>query len=73
MCAIPIHASITDLAATSDAWIVDIWGVMHNGECAYQAAAEAARAFRAAGEPCGVKGENPEPRLKLRGGLPGMQ
>ena len=36
---IPILTSIAELAATSDAWIVDIWGVMHNGERAYQAAA----------------------------------
>jgi HAD superfamily hydrolase (TIGR01459 family) len=49
MRAIPILTSIADLAATSDAWIVDIWGVMHNGERAYQAAAAAARAFRATG------------------------
>jgi HAD superfamily hydrolase (TIGR01459 family) len=47
--AIPIIASIAELAATSDAWIVDIWGVMHNGAGAYPAAAAAARAFRAAG------------------------
>jgi HAD superfamily hydrolase (TIGR01459 family) len=47
--AVPILASIAELAATSDAWIVDIWGVMHNGARAYAAAAEAARAFRAAG------------------------
>jgi HAD superfamily hydrolase (TIGR01459 family) len=49
MHAIPILSSIAELAATTDAWIVDIWGVMHNGERAYQAAAEAARAFRMAG------------------------
>jgi HAD superfamily hydrolase (TIGR01459 family) len=46
---IPILASIAELAATSDAWIVDIWGVMHNGERAYATAAHATRAFRAAG------------------------
>jgi HAD superfamily hydrolase (TIGR01459 family) len=49
MSAIPILASIAELAATSDAWIVDIWGVMHNGLRAYEAAAEACRAFRADG------------------------
>lgn len=47
--AIPIVASIAELAATTDAWIVDIWGVMHNGVRAYAAAAEATRAFRTAG------------------------
>jgi HAD superfamily hydrolase (TIGR01459 family) len=49
MPAIPILTSIAELAATSDAWIVDIWGVMHNGAHAYRRAAEAARAFRAVG------------------------
>jgi HAD superfamily hydrolase (TIGR01459 family) len=46
---IPILPSIAELAATSDAWIVDIWGVMHNGMRAHPAAAEACRAFRATG------------------------
>jgi HAD superfamily hydrolase (TIGR01459 family) len=47
--AIPILSSIADLAATSDAWIVDIWGVMHNGARAYPEAARACAAFRACG------------------------
>jgi HAD superfamily hydrolase (TIGR01459 family) len=47
--AIPILTSIAELAAASDAWIVDIWGVMHNGAGAYPAAAQACRAFRSAG------------------------
>jgi HAD superfamily hydrolase (TIGR01459 family) len=47
--AIPIVSSIADLAATSDAWIVDIWGVMHNGARAYPQAARACSAFRASG------------------------
>lgn len=49
MPAIPILSSIAELARSSDAWIVDIWGVMHNGANAYPAAAAACRAFRAAG------------------------
>ena len=47
--AIPIISSIADLAPTSDAWIVDIWGVMHNGVRAFAAAGEACRKFRAGG------------------------
>ena len=47
--AIPILASIADLAPTSDAWIVDVWGVMHNGARAFAAAGEACRRFRAGG------------------------
>ena len=39
--AIPILSSIADLAVGSDAWIVDIWGVMHNGARAFEAAGAA--------------------------------
>jgi HAD superfamily hydrolase (TIGR01459 family) len=47
--AIPILSSIASLAATSEAWIVDIWGVMHNGAHAHTAAGEACRRFRDGG------------------------
>ena len=47
--AIPILPSIAPLGQTSEAWIVDIWGVMHNGARAYAAAGEACRRFRARG------------------------
>jgi len=47
--AVPILSSIAELAAASDAWIVDIWGVMHNGARGYPAAARACSEFRARG------------------------
>ncbi len=47
--AIEIVDGIGDLAATSDAWLVDVWGVMHNGVAAFHAAADACTRFRAAG------------------------
>ena len=47
--AIPILTSIAELAPSCDAWIVDIWGVMHNGRRAFDGAGEACRRFRAAG------------------------
>jgi HAD superfamily hydrolase (TIGR01459 family) len=47
--AIPIQTSIAGLARTCDAWIVDIWGVMHNGARAFAAAGEACRQFRDGG------------------------
>jgi HAD superfamily hydrolase (TIGR01459 family) len=47
--AIPILTSIAELAPRYDAWIVDIWGVMHNGRRAFEAAGEACRRFRAGG------------------------
>ncbi len=39
--AIPIIDGMREVAETSDAWLVDVWGVMHNGAEAFQAAAEA--------------------------------
>jgi HAD superfamily hydrolase (TIGR01459 family) len=47
--AVPILPSIAPLADTSQAWIVDVWGVMHNGARAYRAAGDACRRFRAKG------------------------
>src|SRR5262245_65395800 len=47
--AIPILSSVAELAPTADAWIVDIWGVMHNGARAFAAAGEACIRFRKAG------------------------
>jgi HAD superfamily hydrolase (TIGR01459 family) len=46
---IPILSSIAELADATDAWIVDIWGVMHNGARAYAAAARACSELRARG------------------------
>ena len=45
----PILSSIAPLAETSEAWIVDIWGVMHNGARAHRAAGEACKHFRSRG------------------------
>ena|SRR5690349_10562968 len=47
--AIPILSSIAELPSTCEAWIVDVWGVMHNGARAYAAASEACRRFRRGG------------------------
>jgi HAD superfamily hydrolase (TIGR01459 family) len=46
---IPIISSIAGLAQGYQAWIVDIWGVMHDGARAFDAAGEACRRFRAQG------------------------
>jgi HAD superfamily hydrolase (TIGR01459 family) len=46
---IPILPSIAELSSTCDAWIVDVWGVMHNGVRAFAAAGEACRQFRRRG------------------------
>jgi HAD superfamily hydrolase (TIGR01459 family) len=59
--AIPILSSIGELAATSDAWIVDVWGVMHNGAKAYAEACDACRTFRAGGGSVAMLSNAPRP------------
>jgi HAD superfamily hydrolase (TIGR01459 family) len=46
---IPILASIAPLAAGADAFVCDIWGVIHNGVAAYPQAVDACLKFRGAG------------------------
>lgn len=46
---IPVVASVAPLATSTDAWLVDIWGVMHNGEVPFLTASAACRTFRARG------------------------
>jgi HAD superfamily hydrolase (TIGR01459 family) len=58
---IPILFSIGELAAASDAWIVDVWGVMHNGVRAYRPACDACRRFRAAGGGVAMLSNAPRP------------
>ena len=47
--AIPIVDSVKPLGSRYAAWLVDIWGVMHNGRRAFTGAVDAARAFRKQG------------------------
>ena len=47
--AIPIQSSISAAAPDSQAWLVDIWGVLHNGARAFPAACKACRTFRGKG------------------------
>lgn len=60
--AVPLLTSVQALAATCDAWICDIWGVMHNGVEPFLAAAEAAQAFRAQGGTICLLTNAPRPR-----------
>ena len=46
---IPILPSIAPLSSRYDAWLSDIWGVMHNGARAFEAACDACARFRAQG------------------------
>lgn len=47
--AIPIIDSIAATAAGTDAWLVDLWGVIHNGVAPFATAAEACATFRSRG------------------------
>jgi HAD superfamily hydrolase (TIGR01459 family) len=47
--AIPIRSSISSVAPHSKAWLVDIWGVLHNGARAFPPACAACQTFRAQG------------------------
>ena len=47
--AIPVLDTIKDLGPRYRAWLVDIWGVMHNGRRAFSHAVAATRAFREEG------------------------
>ncbi|MDQ8700012.1 TIGR01459 family HAD-type hydrolase [Hyphomicrobium sp. LHD-15] len=46
---IPILSSITGLATGREAWLTDIWGVMHNGVEPFAAASDACTRFRLSG------------------------
>jgi len=58
---IPVLDSIEDLGTRYRAWLVDIWGVMHNGRRAFPRAIEATRAFRAQGGIVVLLSNSPRP------------
>ena len=59
--AIPVLNSIKSLGSRYRAWLVDIWGVMHNGHRAFPQAVAANRAFRAQGGVVVLLSNSPRP------------
>jgi HAD superfamily hydrolase (TIGR01459 family) len=59
--AIPIVASLKDIGSRYRAWLVDIWGVMHNGHSAFPRAVAATRAFRQSGGVVVLLSNSPRP------------
>jgi HAD superfamily hydrolase (TIGR01459 family) len=59
---IPILDSISGLARRYDAWLTDIWGVMHNGLQPFPKAVEACRIFREGGGVVILISNSPRPR-----------
>ena len=45
----PIVSSIAGLSETADAWLLDVWGVMHNGVTPFESSVSACLAFRKRG------------------------
>ncbi len=58
---IPVISSIAPLAAETDAWLVDIWGVIHNGVTPYRDAGEACIQFRDCGGTVLLLSNSPRP------------
>lgn len=67
--AIPVIDSIAEIGSAYNAWLVDIWGVMHNGVRAYPAAVEATRRFREQGGIVVLLSNSPRPGPSLQGQL----
>jgi HAD superfamily hydrolase (TIGR01459 family) len=59
---IEIIHSVAPLAATTAAWLVDIWGVMHNGVEPFVPACEACQTFRDGGGRVMLVSNSPRPR-----------
>jgi len=69
---IPILSSIGPLAREYEAWIVDIWGVLHNGAQAFQAAQDACLSFRAQGGTVLLLSNAPRPFAAVVAQLDGL-
>lgn len=59
---IPILDSMSPFARRYDAWLTDIWGVMHNGVAPFQNAVDACRVFRQGGGTVVLISNAPRPR-----------
>jgi HAD superfamily hydrolase (TIGR01459 family) len=66
---IPVIDSIKDLGGRYAAWLVDIWGVMHNGRRAFPKAVAATRAFRDQGGIVVLLSNSPRPSPSVQAQL----
>jgi HAD superfamily hydrolase (TIGR01459 family) len=69
---IPLIASIAPFAETTSAWLVDIWGVMHNGVRPFDAACDACQRFRERGGVVVLVSNSPRPRESVAAQLEGI-
>lgn len=61
----PVLTSIAPFAATSDAWLLDVWGVLHNGVKPFPSTIEACRLFRAKGGTVVLVSNAPRPESSV--------
>jgi len=66
---IPIVSSIVDIAQGKSAWLVDIWGVMHNGVVPFAGAVDACQQFRSGGGTVLLLSNSPRPSPGVRAQL----
>lgn len=69
---IPIISSIAEIGSTYRAWLVDIWGVMHNGVRSFPRAVEATTQFRKEGGIVVLLSNSPRPSESLQAQLRGL-
>lgn len=62
---LPIHDGLAALADGFDAFILDLWGVLHDGVHAYPAAVACLRALKARGQPVLVLSNAPRPTSQV--------
>lgn len=70
--AIPLINSIAPLAEETSAWLLDIWGVIHNGVRPYLEAAAACERFREGGGVVVLVSNSPRPNASVAGQLDGI-
>ncbi|HLC09416.1 MAG TPA: TIGR01459 family HAD-type hydrolase [Methyloceanibacter sp.] len=66
---IPVLASIAEIGASYKVWLVDIWGVMHDGLRAHRSAVEATKAFRERGGIVVLLSNSPRPSPDVKAQL----
>jgi HAD superfamily hydrolase (TIGR01459 family) len=70
--AIPLISSIAPLADATAAWLVDIWGVIHNGVRPFMDACEACTRYREAGGIVVLVSNSPRPHGSVAAQLDGL-
>jgi HAD superfamily hydrolase (TIGR01459 family) len=66
---IPVLSSIAEIGANYKVWLVDIWGVMHDGLRAHPRAVEATKAFRKQGGIVILLSNSPRPSREVQAQL----